>query len=162
MRAKVAVYENQHEAVVAVKQLKEAGFPMKEVSLVGKAEIVDDNLTVRSLDPVKNAPVAVGAGAGVIMGALAGLGIFAIPGFGFLYGAGALIGAIAGFDFGIMGGGLVSALMHIGIKEESVLEFEEHLNQGRFIVVVNGPLEDIEKAEQVLHTQGTHLQWNGA
>lgn len=162
MKAKVAVYEGQQEAIAAVKQLQESGFPMKEVSLVGKAEIVDDQLQVRSLDPVKNAPVMVGAGAGVIMGALAGLGIFAIPGFGFLYGAGALIGAIAGFDFGIMGGGLVSALMHIGIKEESVLEFEEHLNQGRFIVVVNGSLEDIERAEKVLNTQGTHLEWNGA
>ena len=51
---------------------------------------------------------------------LTGLGLFAIPGFGVLFGAGAVIGAFAGFDAGIIAGGLSTILVELAIKEESV------------------------------------------
>lgn len=159
MNAKVAVYDSHDKAIEAVCELEAQGFPVKQVSIVGKAEIIDDHIHVKSLDMAKNAPVLVGTGAGVIVGILTGLGVFAIPGFGPLYGAGAVVGALAGLDFGLIGGGLVTLLATIGIKEESVVKYRQHMKEGKFIVVVQGTLDQINQAEQIIHSEGTHLEF---
>jgi hypothetical protein len=158
MKAKVAVYDTHEKAVSALNKLKEAGFPIKKTSLIGKAELIDDHMHVKSFDSIKNAPLAIGAIAGPIIGALSGIGIFAIPGFGFLFGAGAIIGAIGGFDLGIMGGGILSLLAFLGITKDTVVKYEEHINEGKFLLIVHGEVEEIEKAEHILHTEGTHLE----
>lgn len=159
MKSKIAIYETHEGALEAVKALNEEGFPMSNVSLIGTAEVVDDHIHVRSMDTVKNAPAVIGMGAGTVIGLLSGIGIFTIPGFGFLYGAGALIGAIAGFDLGIITGGVISFFTHLGIKEDSVVKCEEHLKEGRFMVVINGSIEDVERAEHILHAEGAHLEF---
>ncbi|MEW5674802.1 hypothetical protein ABGT15_00630 [Flavobacterium enshiense] len=142
----------------AIKVLNDHDFPMKNVSLIGTAEVIDDHIHVRTSDVVQKAPAVIGMGAGTVIGLLSGIGVFAIPGFGFLYGAGALVGAIAGFDLGIVTGGLISFFSYLGIKEDEVVQYEEHLKEGKFIVVVNGSLEEVERAEHILHTEGAHLE----
>ena len=159
MKSKIAVYETHEEAVDAIKVLNDQDFPMSNVSLLGTAEIVEDHIHVRSTDTITKAPAVIGMGAGTVIGLLSGIGIFTIPGFGFLYGAGALIGAIAGFDLGIITGGLISFLSLLGVKDDVVVKCEEHLKEGRFMVVVNGTIEEVEKAEHILHTEGTHLEF---
>lgn len=159
MESKIAVYDTHEKAINAVKVLNEHDFPMDRVSLLGKAEIAEDNIHVKSLDTLKETPAIVGMGAGTILGLLSGIGVLTIPGFGFLYGAGALIGAIAGLDIGIIAGGLITLLTFIGIKKDSVVKVNEHLKTGKFIVVVKGTLSEIERAEHILHTEGTHLEF---
>jgi membrane protein DedA with SNARE-associated domain len=95
----------------------------------------------------------------IVLGLLAGIGTFAIPGFGFLYGAGALVGAIAGFDIGLVSGGLVTLLTTLGINKDKVVRCKEHLEEGKFLLVINGPAEEIEKAKEILHIHGTHLEY---
>ncbi|HSD13728.1 MAG TPA: hypothetical protein VLB74_03695 [Flavobacterium sp.] len=160
MKSKIAIYDTHKEAVDAIKVLNDQEFPMSNVSLLGKAEIIDDHIHMSSVDTLQKAPAVIGMGAGTVIGLLSGIGVFTIPGFGFLYGAGALIGAIAGFDLGIITGGLISFFSLLGIKEDEVLKYEEHLNEGKFMVIVNGTLEEIELAEHILHTEGTHLEPN--
>ena len=76
------------------------------------------------------------------------------------YGAGAIVGAAGGIDLGIFGSGLIAVLVNLGISENDVLKYEEHLHVGRFLVVAHGTPMEIEKAEHILHTEGTHLQLN--
>lgn len=159
MNSQVAIYDSQKKAFNAIKVLNKYRFPLNRVSLIGKAEIIDDNLHITNYDNLVTAPVLLGSGAGIVAGLLSGIGVFAVPGFGFLFGAGALIGTIAGFDLGLIGGGVMSLLMRIGISEESAVKYEEHLKKGMFMLVVHGTLEEIEKAEKILHTVGTHLEW---
>ena len=159
MKSQVAVYSTHEKALEAVKALKENDFPMKHVSLFGKAEVIDDHIHVRSLDPVKNTPVLLGVGAGTILGLLSGIGAFAIPGFGFLYGAGALIGSVAGFDVGLVSGGLITLMATLGIQKDKRIRCREHLEEGNFLVIVNGPGGEIEKARNILHTHGTHVEY---
>lgn len=158
MESKIAIYNTHDEAVDAVKVLNDQDFPMSNVSILGTAEVIEDHIHVRSLDTIKKAPAVIGMGAGTVIGLLSGIGVFTIPGFGFLYGAGALVGAIAGFDLGIVAGGLVSFLSFLGIKEDNVVKCEEHLKAGKFMVIVNGSIDEVEKAEHILHTEGTHLE----
>lgn len=154
--ANVAVYNSHERAVNALKQLDEHGISLKHVSLIGKAEITDDHIHIKDMDKRTNMPAVIGAGAGLIVGILTGLGVFAIPGFGFLYGAGAVIGAIGGFDIGLAGGGIISLFEKLGIKEDQVVEYEEHLKEGKFIVVIQGSESEVQAARHILHTDGSH------
>lgn len=153
MKAKIALYESHQEAIDAISQLNASGFPVNKVSLVGKAEIIDDHMHVTSLEKVKNTPVALGVIAGPVIGVLSGIGIFAIPGFGFIYGAGAVIGLIAGLDIGLLGGGLLTLLLTMGISRDEIVSYEQHVRDGKFLVVVNGTKSEILEAEKILDSE---------
>ena len=158
MKSQVAIYENHELAIKALERLKDAEFPMEKTSLIGQAEIVDDHVHVKSLDDMRVKATGLGVVATSTLGLLTGLGIFAVPGLGFLYGAGALVGAIAGAEIGLVGSGLLSILTTIGFHSDYIVKYEQHIKEGRFLVIVNGTLEEIERAEHVLHTEGTHLE----
>lgn len=158
MKSQIAVYDTHDKAVSAIKRLSQENFSMDHVSLLGKAEVIEDHIQVKSLDTIKKAPAVIGMGAGTLLGLLSGVGVFAIPGFGFLYGAGALVGIIAGLDLGLIAGGAISLLSFTGLKEEEVVKCQEHLKEGKFMVIVKGAQEEIERAKHILHTDGNHLE----
>ena len=158
MVSKIAVYESHEKALEAVNSLKSAGFPISQISLIGEAQIIDDHLYLKSLEPIKNAPIAIGAVAGIVTGLLTGIGVFAIPGFGFLYGAGIIIGTIGGLDLGIIGGGLATILIQMGIKEDEVIKYEEHIKSGRFLLQAQGSKKEIERIENILHVKHINTQ----
>lgn len=157
MKTKIATYDSHEKALNAVKKLERHKIPLDHVSILGKADIVEDNLHIRSTKTVKDSPLYIGMGAGVLTGLLTGIGVFTIPGFGFLYGAGAIIGAIGGFDLGIIAGGIGSVLMNLGFPEDEAVKYKEHLKKGKFLVLLSDGMEEIEKAEHILHTEGAHL-----
>lgn len=161
MESQIAIYDTHEKAVNAIKLLSHHDFPMDNVSLLGKAEVIEDHIHIRSLDTVKKAPAIIGMGAGTLVGLLSGIGVFAIPGFGFLYGAGALVGLIAGLDLGLIAGGFISLLTYAGITEEEVVKCEEHLKEGKFILIVKGADDEIEKAKRLLHADGTQIEFIG-
>jgi hypothetical protein len=158
MESQIAIYDTHEKAVNAIKLLSHQAFPMENVSLLGKAEVIEDHIHIKSLDTIKKAPAIVGMGAGTVLGLLSGIGVFAIPGFGFLYGAGALVGIIAGLDLGLIAGGAISLLTFTGMKEDEVVKYEEHLKEGKFMVIVNGDKEEVDKAKAILHTEGKDLE----
>ncbi len=157
MKSTIGIYDSHEEALEAVKALKKAGYPVNQLSIVGKAELVEDHLHVKSNAPLKMAGISIGMVIGPILGVLTGVGVFAIPGFGFLYGVGGLIGAIAGLDLGVLGGGIISILTMLGVKEDEVVTYQEHLNKGHFMVIARGELDEISSAREVLHTHGQHI-----
>lgn len=163
MNATIGIYDNHDLAVAAVVKLKEAGFPVSELSIIGLAEteVVDDKMHIMPKSPVKAAGLGAGTALGTTLGILTGIGVFAIPGVGFLYGAGALVGAIAGFDFGLIGGGIASALATgIGIEHEEAKKYHDFLVAGKFLVVVHGKDTDVNKAKDILGEHGTHDELN--
>jgi len=159
MKSQIAIYDTHDKAVDAIKRLSQENFSMNHVSLLGKAEVVEDHIQIKSLDTINKAPAIVGMAGGTLVGLLSGIGVFAIPGFGFLYGAGALVGIIAGLDIGLIAGGLVSLLSFTGLREEEVVKCEEHVKDGKFVLIVKGALEEIERAKRILHTEGNHLEF---
>jgi len=94
MKSTIGIYKTQGEALRAVQELKTNGFTDKQISVIGHTKgtgTAEDEL--ESQDPehemdksMKVAATTVGIGAvlGPILGALAGVGILAIPGVGFL------------------------------------------------------------------------------
>lgn len=159
MKSQIAIYDTHDKAVNAIKRLSHENFSMDHVSLLGKAEVVEDHIQIKSLDTINKTPAIVGMSAGTLVGLLSGIGVFAIPGFGFLYGAGALVGIIAGLDIGLVAGGLVSLLSFTGLKEEEVVKCQEHLKEGKFAVIVKGAIDEIERAKHILNAEGNHLEF---
>ncbi len=79
--------------------------------------------------------------------------IYAVPGLGFLFGAGAVVGALGGLDLGIIAGGIGSILVSLGIKEDYAIKYEEHIKSGKYLVFVNGSDNDISKAKKILDSE---------
>lgn len=158
MNSTVAIYNSNEEALNATKSLKEANFNMRLVSILGKADLIEDHLHINHYKEVESTTALVGVGAGITAGILAGLGIFAIPGFGFLYGAGIIVGAIGGFDLGLIAGGIGAVLASLGLDKDKVMKYEEHLKGGKFMLLINGTDAEVEKAKSILHTEGTHVE----
>ncbi len=160
MNSTIGVYATHSAALKAIDVLAEANYPVNQLSLIGKTEIIDDQIHVKSSDGLVNTAIGVSVGIGSVLGVLTGVGVVAIPGFGFLLGIGAIIGGIAGFDLGLIGGEIIALLSMFGIKKEHAVKFHEHLKEGKFLVVAHGTQEEIEKAHEILNTHGEHLELN--
>jgi uncharacterized membrane protein len=157
-KAVVAVYDDHDKAHQAIAYLKKHDIDLSKVSLLGKAEIVEDHLKVVSVKKIKSAPVSIGAIMGTTLGVLAGASVITVPGLGFIFGAGAFVGALSGLTAGLFGGELASFLLSIGMRKDKLTLYKTHLQEGKFIVIFhNASEEEVEKARQLLKTEGQHL-----
>jgi len=158
MKSIVGVYETHDKALAALQELKKSGYPDSLLSIVGKADLIDNHIHIKSSNTVEKAEASIGVVAGAILGVLTGVGIFVIPGFGFLYGAGALIGAFAGVDVGLIAGGITAIFTSAGIDAANASKYEKRLIEGKFLVFADGDEAKLEQAHQTLHTQGLALE----
>ncbi|MES2704792.1 MAG: general stress protein [Bacteroidota bacterium] len=152
MNTTIGVYDNHDMAVEAVQKLKDANYPVSQITIMGKraTEVIDEDMHIMLKSPISAASLGTGTVIGTILGLITGAGLFAIPGLGFLYGSGALIGAIAGFDFGLIGGGIASILATVGLKDSNVARYHDALAQGKFLLVARGTKDDISRAKELL------------
>lgn len=148
----IVVYDSHEKAIDAVTILKQEGYTSKNLSIIGRADKARDAAKLSDKEIINVAGAEVGAGVtlGSVLGVLAGVGVFAIPGLGFLYGAGALVGAIAGFDIGLVAGGVASALTVAGIKVAETKKYDDYIEDGNMLVIVQGSANEIEKAGAIL------------
>jgi hypothetical protein len=155
MNTSVGIYETHEKAIEAVKELSRAGFPVQQVSLIGKAVVIDELMYVKNNRWIKNAPAIIGAILGPILGILSGIKIFAIPGLGFLFGTGAFVGALAGFSLGMACGGVLTLIATLVIKSRSALKYHERIEEKGFQVIAHGNTEEIKRAKKILesHTE---------
>jgi len=158
MNATIGIYDNHELAVEAVQKLKDANYPVGQLSIMGltETETIDEEMHIMPKSPIKPAGLGVGTVAGTAIGILTGVGIFAIPGLGFLYGAGALVGAIAGFDFGLIGGGIATVLATVGVTDDNAKKYHDALESGKFLVIADGNEEDVNRAKEVLNEHGAY------
>jgi len=157
MKTTIGVYDTKEAAVAAAKELNKQGFSSKKLSVIGRVAKGDaDFLEDEELMEKAGKRVGITTLIGSTVGILSGVGVFAIPGLGFIFGAGALMGAIAGFDIGLIGGGLISALSLTNIKGDIAKKYEEHLQEGKFLLIVQGNEEDVKKAHNLLENHASH------
>ena len=91
---------------------------------------------------------------GWIWGLLFGSAFLVIPGVGPLMVGGPLVAWIIGaLETAVVTGGLTAvggALASIGIPKDSVLSYETALKAGKFVLVVHGTIQEVEKAKSIL------------
>jgi hypothetical protein len=153
----VAVFVDHQAAETAVKKLSQAGFEMKNLSLVGKGYHTDEKVVgfYNAGDRIKFWGTR-GAFWGGFWGLFFG-GIFmTVPFVGHVVALGYLATiVIAGIENAAVVGGLSAlgaALYSIGIPKDSVIQYEADVKADSFIVMAHGTAEEMVRAKAILGT----------
>ena len=158
--AVVTVFNTHTDAEQAVKELQQAGFNMKQLSIVGKDYNTEEHVVgyYNTGDRVSTWG-KFGAFCGGLWGFLMGSALFLIPGVGPVVVAGPLVAWIVGALEGavIIGGlsALGAALYSIGIPKDSILQYETAIKANKFVLVAHGTPQELERARTILNQHQT-------
>lgn len=173
-RGIIGVFPCLEAAGQALDQLVFSGFPLAQVFLVGNHDLnAEQSLGVsqaRELlhqvplhDITRNRggfrqALLKGSLAGSLGGVLLGLGLALLSGAG-----AAVVGVelaavlLSGCAFAATGG-LVGALVSLGITENEAKQYAIQISKGNYLLIVAGTRADIFRAEHILHARGIHQQ----
>ena len=150
-----AIYETHEQAEHAVKELQEAGVDMKSLSIVGRDTHTEEHVVgyYTAGDRMKYWGEA-GAFWGGFWGLLFGSGLFFIPGLGPILAAGPIVAwIVAGLEGAVVLGGVSAigaGLVSIGIPKDSVLKYDVALKTDKYVLVVHGTPDEVEKAKDII------------
>jgi hypothetical protein len=159
----IGVFHHRHDAEAALGDLRDAGFNMNQISLVGKdahggTQVGSDVTDRTKTDEGAKAGAATGGALGGLGGLLVGLGALAIPGIGPVIAGGALATALAtaaaGGAIGAAAGGLTGALVGLGIPDDRARFYNDRVNHGDYLVMVDGTEDEIRRADTILNRRG--------
>jgi hypothetical protein len=180
-RRAVGVFATYEATEEALQELRRAGFPMEQVSVVARdtredvAGVELKESPQQDRPDIADEPAALGASSnqgeegatvglvaggalGGITGLLVGVGALAIPGVGPILFAGAEATAIAttlaGGAVGAAAGGLLGGLIGLGIPEDRAKVYNDLVAAGEYLVMVRGTESDIRRAEAILSDRG--------
>ena len=153
--AAVAVYSTHDEADAAIKSLQKAGFDMKKLSIVGKDFRTEEHAIgyYNTGDRVR-----FWGKKGAFWGGLAGIlfssAFLVIPIVGHIIVLGPLVSSIIG---GLEGAAVVGstsalfgALSGLGIPKDSVIQYENEVKAGKFLLLAQGTEEEVARAKGLL------------
>ena len=151
----VGLFTNHHDAESAVKELQQSGYDMKKLSIVGKDYHTEENVIGYYNTGDRIATWGkFGLFWGWIWGLLFGSAFLLIPGIGPVMVGGPLVSYIIGaLEMAVVTGGLTvlgGALASIGIPKDSIIRYETALKANKFILIVHGTMEEVEKAKDIL------------
>ena len=146
----VGVFHTHREAQQAVNRLKDAGFDDDQIGLASQdqegtyAEQTEGNMAEEG--------AVAGAATGLGAGALWGLGIVAgaLPAIGPVIAGGALAAIAASAAGTAAAGGLIGALVGLGIPEEEADYYHREFESGRTIVTVKSGTARYAEARRIL------------
>ena len=150
-----AIYETHEQAEHAVKELQEAGVDMKSLSIVGRGTHTDEHVVgYYTAGDRMMYWGKVGAFWGGFWGLLFGSGLFFIPGIGPILAAGPIVAwIVAGLEGAVVVGGasaIGAGLISLGIPKDSVLKYDVALKTYKYVLVVHGTPEEVEKAKDII------------
>src|SRR3954469_13854274 len=141
-----------------VLELKQAGFTSDDISALlpdrrGTRDFAHEHHTKAPEGATTGGVLGLGLGAG--LGWLAGIGALAIPGVGPFIAAGPIMAALGGAAVGTATGGLIGALVGMGIPEREAKVYNDTVRGGGALVSVHtGDAEKQQRAREILATAG--------
>lgn len=173
----VGTFSSYETTEIALGELKNTGFLMDRVSVVGRdinshTEVTGSHISNRLVDigdldtnenkageVAKDGAIA-GGTVGVFTGLLVGLGLVAIPGVGPVMLAGAaattIASAISGGVIGAAGGSLAGGLLGLGMSEDRAKVYSDRVADGDYLVMVEGSEADMALAESIFRNHHIH------
>ncbi|VXD22802.1 conserved membrane hypothetical protein [Planktothrix serta PCC 8927] len=162
----IGVFNHRHDAEVALTDLRDSGFPMGRVSVIVKdidghhplTSAGQHNLGVdlnrRTHGNKADEGAKAGAALGGLGGLVVGLGTLALPGVGPVIAGGAAATALATS----LSGGATGGLVGLGVPENRAHVYNEHLNRGDYLIMVDGFEEELRRAEPIFKRHSIH-EW---
>ena len=147
-----------------MRRLHEAGFAMGDLSIIGRDfQMSEEPVGFVSASDYAKAGAGTGAWFGGLFGLLVGAAFLVLPGVGPVVVAGPLTAAVlAGLEGAIAGtalGSLAGALVGWGIPKDRALKYETQIKGGKFLVLVRGVPEVIDRARGLLaHHTPEHVE----
>jgi hypothetical protein len=173
----VGTFASYETTEIALIELKNTGFLMDRVSVVGRdinshTEVTGSHLSNRLVnvgnldtnenkaeETAKDGAIA-GGTVGIFTGLLVGLGLVAIPGVGPVMLAGAVATAIAstisGGVIGAAAGSLAGGLVGLGMSEDRAKVYSDRVAHGDYLVMVEGSEADLALAESIFSNHHIH------
>ncbi|WJH35260.1 general stress protein [Paenibacillus aurantius] len=154
----VGVFHSEQEAIKAIEDLKRQGYSSDEISVIAKNK---DDVSDISDETGTKAPEGLATGAatggvlGGVTGLLAGLGALAIPGVGPIIAAGPIVATLTGAAVGAGAGGLVGGLIGMGMSEEEAHRYNDYVDQGNILVLVNSHVDRDRYAYDTFRTNNS-------
>lgn len=141
-----ALFSTMETAVTAINEVMKKGVFADHISVITRDP---DSRYAKYLDISEHDDVEgdEGAAFGSIIGALTGLGVALIPGFGPVFATGPLAAALLagiGAGAGAVTGGITASLVEFGASEEDVKYYERVLRDGGALVIVEAET-DVEE-----------------
>jgi len=123
-----------------VLELKQAGFLSDDISALlpdrrGTRDFAHEHNTKAPEGATAGGVVGLGLGAG--LGWLAGIGALAIPGVGPFIAAGPIMAALGGAAVGTATGGVLGALVGMGIPEFEAKRYDAKIREGNILISVH-------------------------
>ena len=150
----VAVFSDHQAAETAIKKLTEAGFEMKNLSVVGKGYHTNEKVVgfYNAGDRIKFWGTR-----GLFWGGLWGLffgGLFLTTPFGSVVALGYLATVlVAAIENAVVVGGLSAigaAIYSMGIPKDSVIQYEADMKADDFLVMAHGTAAEVGRAKMIL------------
>ena len=154
----VGVFTHRRDAEQALHELRDSGLAMEKVSVVVQNtdrnyEIGDNEIGDKSDEGATVGGLSGGA-VGGLTGLLVGLGTLAIPGVGPIMLAGAaataLVTTLVGASIGAATGTFAGALVGWGISEEQATAYNQRVEVGHYLIIVDCTSFEIAKVEAIL------------
>ena len=157
MKTIVGLFDDMAAAKKAAHDLEAAGIPHNDISFVASNETQQhashDTAPTVSGHAIGHDAI-VGAEIGGVAGLILGATALAIPGLGWIAGAGWLMGMIYGAGTGLVVGGLVGALTHIGVPAEDAAHYNEGVRRGGTLLAVKSEDSMAARVAQILGADG--------
>jgi hypothetical protein len=141
------VYDHYVDATDVVQELRKAGPPEHDISLITP----DDRVTVAARG------AEIGAVQGGLAGLLTGLGLVMIPGIGPVVTTGWLAATAAGAAAGGLAGGALGVLSQAGLSGEEAHAIAECLRRGATLVTARVPEADRSRCEVIMNRGAINL-----
>ena len=157
MKTVVGLFDNFAQARSAAVELERMGLSHNDISVLANNESGAHGANTPAEHGTGHAithDAGVGAEIGGVLGLLAGLSLFVIPGLGFIAGAGWLAGMMTGAGIGAVAGGLVGALTHVGVPATDAAYYNEGVRRGGTLIAVRADDASVSSIAQVLGTHG--------
>ncbi|MFN6485336.1 MULTISPECIES: hypothetical protein [unclassified Nostoc] len=162
----VGVFTHRIDAERAIHELRDAGLGMEKVSVLvqnsDRNHDIGDNQVQEGADDKTDEGATVGGlsggAVGGLTGLLVGLGTLAIPGVGPIMLAGAaataLVTTLVGASIGAATGTFAGALVGWGMSSEQARAYNERVEDGHYLIIVDCTSLEIAKVEAILRRWG--------
>jgi len=162
MKRYVYAFDTVEAARNAVARLRLSGVDEKCITLAAKSDIQMEKIPDRLLDvsqdfvPAVERGLAIGGASGLVAGIVA----MVLPPFGMAIGGAALLGFTAA---GALVGAWTSAMAGAGVPDHVRRQFEDEIQKGRILLVVDAsPANDAVIADTLSTGADRHLLWQSA
>jgi hypothetical protein len=147
----IGVYDALEDAQRAVEQLLREGIPVEDVSIVANLQNESTVHGFVSAGEAAKEGAERGAAVGGLFGLLAGTAFFFVPGVGPLVVIGPLASALIGAGEGALTGGIFGAILGKIMEKRRIPTYEQHVRDGKYLVVVRSDPETLERTQEALH-----------